>query len=395
MHLHEFLAKELLSRRGVHIPAGLVAGTPEDAERAAQQRISASRYAVKAQVHAGDRYASGGIRFAESPAEVRAAAAAMLGHPLITRQTGPQGETVRWVYVEEAINVLANLYVAVVVDRAAGEVVVLGSASPVDDSDPGAIRDSGKLHRLPVDIVDGAASADFATLARKITPAIADPAKLAALIQLLANTLIELDATLIEINPLAYTGDGRLVAVDAKMTVDDNALFRHTDLASLRQVDANTDGDPTELAADRRNVNYITMDGDIGLVVNGAGLALATLDSIAEAGGRAANFMDVRTTATSLDIGFAFGLLLANPAVKAVFLNVHGGGMQRCDTIVEGIGVALRRSGRAMPLVVRLAGNNADFARDRLRSYGVNFVEGASIADAARRAVEIAAREAV
>jgi succinyl-CoA synthetase beta subunit len=149
------------------------------------------------------------------------------------------------------------------------------------------------------------------------------------------------------------------------------------------------------VAADRRHINYIAMDGDIGLVVNGAGLALATLDSLAEAGGRAANFMDVRTTATSLDIAFAFGLVLANPAVRAVLLNVHGGGMQRCDTIVEGIAVAMRRSGRSLPLVVRLAGNNADFARDRLKSFGIKFTEGASIADAARRAAAIVSKEMV
>ena len=392
MHIHEFLAKELLARRGVSIPVGRVAGSADDAERVVRG-MAHDRYAIKAQVHAGDRFASGGIRFAESPAEVRAAAAAMLGRPLVTRQTGPRGETVRWVYVEEAVTALANLYAAVAVDRAAGEIVVLGSRSPVDDGEPNAIRDRGELHRLPVRIVDDEAVADFSALARKIAPANADFAKLAALLQILAKTLIELDAMLIEINPLALTADGQFVAVDAKMTIDDNALFRHPDLAALRQADASVDGDPTELMADRRHINYITLDGDIGVVVNGAGLALATLDSLADAGGRPANFMDVRTTATSLDIAFAFGLVLANPAVRAVFLNVHGGGMQRCDTVVEGMAVAMRRSSRVLPLVVRLAGNNADFARDRLKSFGVKFIEGASIADAALRAVAMVSTE--
>ena len=392
MHIHEFLAKELLARRGVSVAAGRVAGSADDAERVARG-MTQGRYAVKAQVHAGDRLASGGIRFAKDPAEVRAAAAAMLGRPLVTRQTGPRGEMVRWVYVEEAVTALTNLYVAVAVDRAAGEVVVLGSRSPVDDSEPNAVRDRGELQRLPLQMPDNEGVGDFAGLARRIAPANADIEKLAALLQLLANTLIELDATLIEINPLAFTADGQFIAVDAKMTIDDNALFRHPDIAALRQADASVDGDPNEMVADRRHINYIALDGDIGVVVNGAGLALATLDSLADASGRPANFMDVRTTATSLDIAFAFDLVLANRAVRAVLLNVHGGGMQRCDTVVEGMAVAMRRSSRTLPLVVRLAGNNADFARDRLKSFGVKFVEGTSIADAAHRAVAMVSRE--
>ncbi len=392
MFLHEFLAKELLSRRGVPIATGRVAGRPDDAERAARG-MGPGRYVVKAQVPAGDRMAGGGIRFAETPEEVRAAAAAMLGKPLVTRQTGPGGEMVRWVYVEEAVTALTNLYVSVAVDRAAGEVVLLGSSAPVDDSDPTAVRDRGQLKRLVLRIGGDAAIGDFAALAKQIAPATARIDEFAALLQLLANTLIELDATLIEINPLTVTADGRFIAVDAKMTIDDNAMLRHPDLAALRQADANVDGDPAEVAADRRHINYLALDGDIGVVVNGAGLALATLDSLADAGGRPANFMDVRTTATSLDIAFAFGLVLANKSVRAVLLNVHGGGMQRCDTIAEGIGIAMRRGGRSVPLVVRLAGNNADFARDRLRSFGIRFVEGASITDAAQRVVTMVSRE--
>jgi succinyl-CoA synthetase beta subunit len=394
MHIYEFLAKELLAKRGVPVPTGRVAGSADDAEKVARA-MAHSRYAVKAQVHAGDRFASGGIRFAESPAEVREAAAAMFGKPLVTRQTGPGGEIIRWVYVEEAISSLANLFVAVAVDRAAGEIVLLGSSSVVDDGEPNAVQDRGELQRLPVRIVDNQASADFAGLAERIAPAGVDAGKLAALLQTLANMLIELDAMLIEINPLAFTADGQFIAVDAKMTIDDNALPRHPDLAALRQADAGIDGDHTELIADRRHINYITLDGDIGVVVNGAGLALATLDSLSDAGGRPANFMDIRTNATSLDIAFAFDLVLANPAVRAVLLNVHGGGMQRCDTVVEGIAVAMRRSGRVVPLVVRLAGNNADFARDRLKTFGINFVEGSSIADAASRAAQMVSKEVV
>lgn len=392
MHVHEFLAKELLARRGVLIAPGRVASTAEEAESAVRGKPQ-GRHAVKAQVRAGDRLASGGIRFAENPADIRAAAAALLGSTLVTRQTGPRGEIVRWVYVEEAVDTLTNLYVAIVLDRAAQEIVLLGSMSLVDDNAPTAVQDRGELHRLPIRIADDQASADFAGFARRIAPANANASKLAQLLQSLANTFIELDAILIEINPLGITADGRFIAIDAKMTVDDNALFRHPDLAALRRTDAGVDSDSTEQMADRRHINYVGLDGNIGVVVNGAGLALATLDCLVEAGGRPANFMDVRTTATSLDIAFAFDLVLANPKVRAVFLNVHGGGMQRCDTIVEGMAVAMRRSGRVLPLVVRLAGNNADFARDRLKSFGIGFIEGATIADAAKRVVAVASKE--
>ena len=393
MHIHEFLAKELLSRRGVPVAAGHVAGSAPDVEKLVQG-MAPGRYVVKAQVQAGDRLANGGIRFAENAAEARIAAAAMLGRPLVTRQTGPRGEMVRWVYVEQAVTALTNLYVAIALDRTAGEIVVLGSATPVDDGEPAAIRDRGQLGRLPVRIVDNQPVADFGALARRIAPPIADAGKLAALLQLLATALVELDATLIEINPLALTADGRYVAVDAKMTIDDNALFRHPEMGAWREAVMQEGGDPGELDSDRHNINYIRMDGDIGLVVNGAGLALATLDMLKDAGGRPANFMDVRTTATSLDVAFGFDLLLANPALRAVLLNVHGGGVQRCDTIVEGMAISMRRSERRPPLVARLAGNNADFARDRLKAFGIKYTEGASIAEAVERVVALGKREA-
>ena len=393
MHIHEFLAKELLSRRGVSIAAGRAAASAADVEKLVKA-MAPGRYVVKAQIHAGDRLASGGIRFVESAAEARKAAGAMLGQPLVTRQTGPRGERVRWVYVEEAVTALANLYVAVALDSASGEIVVFGSGTPVDDGEASAVRDRGQLQRLPVRIVENRAVADFGSIARRIAPAVADPETLADLLRLLATALIELDATLIEINPLALTADGRYVAVDAKMTIDDNALFRHPEMGAWREAVMQEDGDPGELAGDRHNINYIGMDGNIGLVVNGAGLALATLDMVKDAGGRPANFMDVRTTATSLDVAFGFDLLLANPALRAVLVNVHGGGMQRCDTIVEGLAISMRRSARRPPLVARLAGNNADFARDRLKAFGIKYTEGATIAEAVERAVALGKLEA-
>lgn len=389
MHIHEFLAKELLARRGVSVAAGRVAASPNDVEKFARG-LAGSSYVVKAQVQAGDRLASGGIRFAQSPAEARAAAAGMLGKPLVTRQTGPRGELVRWVYVEEAVTAVASLYVAVALDRAAGEIVLLGSGAPVDEGDPTGVSDRGELRRLPLRIVDDRAVADFGSFARQIAPAGADVDALAGLLSRLADAAVELDATLVEINPLALTAGGGYVALDAKMTVDDNALFRHRELAAWRETVMQDEGDPGELASDRHNINYIAMDGNIGLVVNGAGLALATLDMLIEAGGRPANFMDVRTTASSLDVAFGFDLLLAKPGLRAVLLNVHGGGMQRCDTIVEGVAISMRRSGHRPPLIVRLAGNNAGFARERLKAFGIDYVEGATIAEAVNRAVTLA-----
>lgn len=203
-----------------------------------------------------------------------------------------------------------------------------------------------------------------------------------------------LDATLVEINPLALTDDDRLVALDAKVTIDDNAMLRHPAFATMRAAFQMESGDPEELGADEHQLNYQRLDGDIGLVANGAGLALATLDMITDAGGRAANFMDIRTTASSLDVAYGLELLLASPRVKAILVNVHGGGMQRCDTIAEAIGVAMRRAKISKPLVVRMAGNNAEFARMRLQSYGIRFEEGADMGDAVKRAVALARREA-
>lgn len=392
MHVHEFLAKELLARRGVSIANGRVAESSAEAEKAARE-MAADHYVVKAQLRAGDRLAGGGIRFADSPAQVQEAAAAMLGKRLKTRQTGPKGEIVNQVYVEEAITTSQTCYVAIAVDRAAGELIALGSASMVDDGEPNAVEERGELQRCRIGIAGDRAAADFAWLAQQIAPPGGDVAALTGLVQRLADAAIELDATLIEINPLAFTPEGQLIALDAKMTLDDNALFRHRDLTALRGAGVGVESDPTELLADSRRINYVALDGNIGVVVNGAGLALATLDCLADAGAKPANFMDIRTTATSLDIAFAFELVLANSAVRAILINVHGGGMQRCDTIVEGISIALRRSGRTLPLVVRLAGNNDDFARYRLKSFGVDFVEGTSIADAAKRVSEMVSKE--
>ena len=329
-----------------------------------------------------------------TPEGVRQVAETMFGRVLVTPQTGPAGEKVRWVYVEEALDPIKQFYVAVSLDRASGAVVMLASAAGGSDLESRSKRDPDLVKRITLKLDDGEASGDFKGLAASIglTGAVADEA--VRLFSRLSRIAVRLDATLVEINPLALTDDGRLVALDAKATVDDNAMQRHPAFATMRSAFQMESGDPEELGADRHQLNYQRLDGDIGLVANGAGLALATLDMVADAGGKAANFMDIRTTASSLDVAYGLELLLSSPKVKVILVNVHGGGMQRCDTIAEAIGIAMRRAKSPKPLIVRMAGNNADFARTRLESSGIRFEEGIDMQDAVKRAVAIARRDA-
>ncbi|HEX7073121.1 MAG TPA: ATP-grasp domain-containing protein [Hyphomicrobiaceae bacterium] len=384
MNLHEFQAKELLAQFGVPIPRGRIAASPAEAASVAR-RLGFAQCVVKAQVNAGDRAANGGIRFASSVDEAGRMAAELIGSPLVTAQTGPAGKLVRWVYVEEAVAFKRELYVAVVVDRTAGALVLV-----TRDRDAGP--DAGMTTRL--ELSEAGVRGDFekAAAAFRLEPSLTS--LLAKRMSQIAQAAVALDAMLVEISPLVLTHSGEFIALDAKMSADHNALFRHPDLIGLREVSEAEDGDPIALAADLHQINYMRLDGDIGLVVNGAGLALATLDLLHAAGGRPANFMDIRTTASTLDIAYAFELIAANPRVGAVLVNVHGGGMQRCDTIADGIGIAVRRRACPAPIVVRLAGNNAEFAASRFRSYGVPVIETADMWEAANTAVQLATRKA-
>ncbi len=392
MNLHEFQAKELLSHCGIQIPHGRIAESAQQAERVAQ-RLGAGPFVIKPQIHAGDRASNGGVRMAKDVAGAGRLAKTMIDQTLITSQTGPRGQRVRWVYVEQAIRYVQSIYCAVVVDATRGELVLL-TAPNEDATGAEPIRRRTDVTRTPLQISSVGVTGDFARAA-EATGIGAD--RMSALVELLsqvANAALLLDASLIEINPLAAADDGRFVALDAKIVLDDNALFRHPDLAALRDVTENEDGDPSELAAQRHQINYLKLDGNIGVIVNGAGLALATLDELADAGGAPANFMDIRTTASSLDIAYGLELLAANPRVKVILVNVHGGGMQRCDTIAEGIGIAMRKSASALPIVVRFAGNNAEFVATRLLSYGLPFTESADMWEAVNAAVAQATRKA-
>ncbi|MFZ4806659.1 MAG: ADP-forming succinate--CoA ligase subunit beta [Hyphomicrobiaceae bacterium] len=386
MFLHEFQAKELLARFGIPAPKGRVAASATDAERVAR-RLAFPRFAVKAQVHAGDRGANGGVVFAKDPAEVAAATARLIGRPLVTSQTAPTGQIVRLAYIEEAIDIDRLLYVAVTIDPSMGRLVLLASAAGGDDVEQVIARNPAAMLRLPISLANPPTSDAILAFATRLDLPPPLAAEVAGLMARLIDAAIDCDAQLIEINPLAVTPQGHLVALDAKMQVDENAMFRQPDLENLRDVEAAETGDPLELAAQIHQINYVRMDGNIGVVVNGAGLALATLDTLEDCGGRPANFMDIRTTATSQDIAYGFGLILSNPRTRVVLINVHGGGMQRCDMIAEGIAIAMRGAQRTLPLVVRLAGNNADFARTRLAASGLIVQEARDIRHAAELAV--------
>ncbi len=392
MQLHEFQAKELLERYGILIPKGRIVGEAEDAGRAAR-KLDAERFVIKAQIRTTERLAEGGVRFAASPSGVAATAAAMLGQRLgpVTERGATSGgkEPVRWVLVEEAIPCALQLYVAVVLDTARSEVVLLTSPAGGAGIERRAALDPDLVKRTPLRFENGALTGDLTGAAESLRLPEKHRAGIVALFETLVRMAVELDTLQIEINPLALTPSGHLVALDAKLQIDDHALPRHPALAAFREAVTQDEEDPQELLADRRQINYAALDGSIGTVVNGAGLALATLDMIYDFGGRPANFMDIRTTATSLDIATGVELVLGNPRTECLLVNVHGGGMQRCDTIAEGIAVALRKTGRTLPIVARFAGNNADFARVRLASAGVEFTSPEDMTEAVRQVVEI------
>ncbi|MBX9827158.1 MAG: acetate--CoA ligase family protein [Xanthobacteraceae bacterium] len=386
MQLQEFQAKVLLSQYAIRSPAGAVATTPDDAEMAAA-RLDADKIFVKAQIHAGERLAAGGIRTVNSAKAAKAAAGELLGQKLVTSQTSPHGLTVKSVLVEAGIKAEQELYLALQIDAVSGTIVVTAGQGGGADIERRLATQALKLESLTLGISGERGPGEIADLARRIglSGGLAD--SFGDLIKKLHRAFVELDAGLIEINPLVVTDTGELVAVDAKVVVDDNALYRHPELNELRD-DSRTDR--IELQAQRHQINFVQMDGDIGTIVNGAGLGLATLDMIAAAGGAPANFMDIRTTAKSLDIAQGIGLVLENPRAKVLLVNVFGGGMQPCDTIAEALGIAFRKSRRILPLVLRMTGNNEDLARLRLANFNLPKTEFADMWQAVTHAVALA-----
>ncbi len=380
MFLSEHKSKELLSQYKIDFPEGRIAKSAEEAESRSRE-IGASKYVVKAQIAAGGRGLAGGIKFAATPSLVREEAEKLLGKPLVTEQTGPAGEIVGAVYIEAAVPIEKDFFIALVLDLATAIPTFLASSKGGVEFEQVARMNPDVVSSIPLDN-DAAAIADMLKSA-----GFPDEQSVADIVQSAARAFVEYDMNLLEINPLARTSDGEWVAVDAKVGLDTNALFRHPELEALISDDGLT---KAERIAQENEINLVKLDGNIGVVVNGAGLGLATNDMLVDAGGKPANFMDIRTTATSFHIAKGVELLLDDPSVKNILLNVHGGGMTVCDTVAEGVAFAFSRSSRRVPIITRLAGQGSEWAlkilKDRLLPVEVFDDLGAAVA----RSVELA-----
>ena len=384
MDIHEYQAKQLLRPYAVASPPGECAFTAEEAELAAR-RIGGSRWVVKAQILAGDRGLAGGVKIVASEPDVREAARAMLGSRLVTPQTGAEGEHVRRVYVEAVCQAASEHYLALGLDRTASRIALVGSDAGGTSIEVVAGEQPERFSQVTIDPEDGLIGTDARRLARDIGLGEQHLAEAERLMIGLYDAFVAHDASLIEINPLALTRDGELLALDAKMSIDDNALFRHRDIEDLREREHEG-----RLERARHGFNYIALDGDIGCVVNGAGLAMATMDILKLHGGAPANFLDVPPAAGRDRITAACRLVLENPRVKVMLVNIVGGGITRCDVVAEALASACRAAGRTVPIVARFEGVNREIARKVLRDTGVEAVQTESLGDAAVRAVRAA-----
>jgi succinyl-CoA synthetase beta subunit len=388
MDIHEYQAKELLAKCGVPVPQGAVAYTAAEAVAAAK-RLGGTVWAVKAQIHAGGRGTAGGVKIALSEDEVAAAARRLLGKALVTHQTGPEGRIVKRVYVESGCDIARELYVALSIDRAAGRITLIGAGEGGMEIEELAASAPDTIVRLAVDPASGLSPFHARRLAFAFGLKGGQVAAMVAFIGALYRAFVELDAALVEINPLVVTGAGDLVALDAKMTFDDNALFRHPEIEALRDED---EEDPIEREAGKHQLSYVKLDGNIGCMVNGAGLAMATMDIIKLYGAMPANFLDVGGGATRERVTVAFKLILSDPNVEAILVNIFGG-IMRCDVLADGIVAAAREINLHVPLVVRLEGTNVDLGRRILSQSGLPLIAADNLDDAARKVVA-AAKEA-
>ncbi len=389
MNIHEYQAKDVLKKYGVAVPRGIVAATAEAAEAAAVE-LNTPVVVVKAQIHAGGRGKAGGVKVVKGPAEAKAAAAAILGQTLVTHQTGPQGKEVLKVYVEEGRDIARELYLGLVVDRATGLVTIMASTEGGMEIEEVAAKSPEKILRQAVDPTAGFQGFH----ARKIAyglgltgDALKNGQKFVAA---LYRAFVETDASMVEINPLVVTKQGDVLALDAKMNFDNNALFRHKDIEALRD---ETEEDPRELEASKFGLSYISLDGTIGCMVNGAGLAMGTMDIIKHYGAEPANFLDVGGGANAEQVTNAFRLILSDPKVEAVLVNIFGG-IMRCDTIAEGIITAAKTVHLTVPLVVRLQGTNVDLGRKMLAESGLPIITAETMSDAAEKVVAAAKKAA-
>jgi len=386
MKIHEYQAKEILARYGVPIPRGRVASAAAEARLIAEE--IGARVVVKAQIHAGGRGKGGGVKLAANPAEAETVASQILGMTLVTHQTGPEGRLVRKVLVEETLPIAQELYAGIVLDRAQGKPVLMASAAGGMDIEEVAAKTPELILKQSFDPGDGLLPFQARQLAFGIGLKGAAAAAAARLFQALARAWVDTDASLAEVNPLVVTEDQRVIALDAKFNFDDNALYRHPDIAALR--DTNEE-DPLEVEASKFGLNYIKLDGNVGCMVNGAGLAMATMDIIKYAGGNPANFLDVGGGANQEQITNAFRILMSDAHVKAVLINIFGG-ILRCDTLAAGVVAAARELDFKLPLVIRMEGTNVEEGRRILRESGLNFTVADGMKDAADKVVALAAQ---
>ena len=382
MNIHEYQGKEIFRKYGVATPRGIPAFSVDEAVEAART-LGGSVWVVKAQIHAGGRGKGGGVKVAKSIDEVRAQATKMLGMTLVTHQTGPAGRVVRRLLVEEGADIRKELYVALVVDRAQQRVVLMASSEGGMDIEEVAAKTPDKIHRVAIDPMGGLADSQADDVARKI----GIPAELVApareIFKSLYRVFDECDCSLVEVNPMIVTGDARVVALDAKLNFDSNALFRHPDIVAMRDLD---EEDPAEVEASKFDLSYISLDGDIGCLVNGAGLAMATMDTIKLYGGNPANFLDVGGGATAEKVTEAFKIMLKNPNLKAILVNIFGG-IMKCDVIATGVVAAAKQVSLKVPLVVRLEGTNVDLGKKILAESGLSIISGNNMADAGQKVV--------
>jgi succinyl-CoA synthetase beta subunit len=382
MNVHEYQAKEILREFGVPVPAGVLATTPAEAEDAARE-LGTAVVVVKAQVHAGGRGKAGGVKLAKSPSEAKHAASEILGMTLRSHQTGPEGKVVRKVYVEAGSAIEQEYYLAIVIDRATEKLSIIASTEGGMDIEEVAAKTPEKLISVSVDGNIGLSGFQIRQIGFGLGFDADQIKKLVPFLESLYRLFLEKDASQVEINPLVLTASGDLIALDAKINFDDNALYRHPDVAALRDPE---EEDPREREANEIDLAYVGLDGDIGCMVNGAGLAMATLDVINVCGGTPANFLDAGGGADKEKVKAAFELILNDANVKAILVNIFGG-IVRCDLIAEGVVAAAAELGLAVPLIVRLQGNNAEKGREILAGSGLNITPAETLRDAGEAAV--------
>jgi succinyl-CoA synthetase beta subunit len=385
MKIHEYQGKEILRKYGVTTPRGVPCFSVDEAVAAAKQ-LGGPVWVVKAQIHAGGRGKGGGVKVAKSLDEVKQYSSSILGMQLVTHQTGPQGQKVRRLLIEEGADIKKELYVGMVVDRGTQRVALMASSEGGMDIEEVAEHTPEKIHKVFIDPGTGLKDAEADDIARKIGVPEASVPQARVILKGLYKAFDETDASLAEINPLILTGDGKVIALDAKMNFDANALFRHPDIVAMRDLD---EEDPAEIEASKFDLSYISLDGDIGCLVNGAGLAMATMDIIKLYGGSPANFLDVGGGATAEKVTEAFKIMLKIPHLKAILVNIFGG-IMKCDVIAEGVVAAAREVKLTVPLVVRLEGTNVDLGKKILADSGLPIISGNNMADAAQKVVAAA-----